>query len=562
MSHHLAPGPPSQVDQKSEARPGNENDWTKESDLAERRRIQNRIAQRNYRKKLKRRLEDLERKFNSEGASTTVAESTSLQTTKPTLSPARQSYFRSDLFDSSRGCEQKSQEKGNPVFQLFEDLSIWPVRDPNSDESDGVWSSLSEATEQCCIPLSSSREVHHFRRIKEQVTRECLQAFALWRQCPSGSKKRSTSPPPPQASPLTKRAKGAEKKSPEEEDNDNDWEDRSNAKPHRTSDEDAAGTTRKLVLACPFYKEDPLRHLHCLKIELKRIKDVKQHLSRKHRQPSYYCPTCWLVFDHRTDRDSHISHRSCLPKDQIIFEGISDEQRELFSQKVDRRLSEEQQWFSVWDIVFPDVPRPGSAYLGNQIEESMVLIHDFWDANGRTLVADALLKRGVVQSSRGSEDEGEFRAFLSETLESVVEELLESCRVQIAATLSSARMKAADRASASKGLSGPEARKETQPRHTTELASSGLTMPGTLGASETAKTHRDMPHALPASVDSWDLSTEMVMYDSPVQNDVYKPMEAHMFYTGSMPDWFSSGTDDQGWELTDMGQLMDPCDTK
>ncbi|KAH7146928.1 hypothetical protein B0J13DRAFT_621857 [Dactylonectria estremocensis] len=42
-----------------------DENWTKISDLAARRRIRNRIAQRNYRKKLKRRLEDLKRRSGS-----------------------------------------------------------------------------------------------------------------------------------------------------------------------------------------------------------------------------------------------------------------------------------------------------------------------------------------------------------------------------------------------------------------------------------------------------------------------------------------------------------------
>ncbi|KAF4484899.1 hypothetical protein CGGC5_v007277 [Colletotrichum fructicola Nara gc5] len=45
--------------------------------------------------------------------------------------------------------------------------------------------------------------------------------------------------------------------------------------------------------ACPYFKSDRVKHINCLHFQLKRVKDVKQHIFRKH---DFHCDTCYEVF--------------------------------------------------------------------------------------------------------------------------------------------------------------------------------------------------------------------------------------------------------------------------
>lgn len=124
-------------------------------------------------------------------------------------------------------------------------------------------------------------------------------------------------------------------------------------------------------LACPFSKLDGGRYYECLKFKLHRVRDVKQHIARRHRGPEFYCARCWQTFPDRSEQDEHMRTVVCATKPKPLFEGISDSQRNQLARSADRGATPEQQWYSIWEILFPGKQKPSSIYLGNFMEETL-----------------------------------------------------------------------------------------------------------------------------------------------------------------------------------------------
>ncbi|OTB10348.1 hypothetical protein K445DRAFT_323035, partial [Daldinia sp. EC12] len=152
---------------------------------------------------------------------------------------------------------------------------------------------------------------------------------------------------------------------------------------------------RRLWLACPYAKKDPVRYRDCYRYFLARVRDVKQHVTRCHRKP-IHCPICNDTFKDEDERDLHIGLRSCAPRPSIIMEGISEKQKRELSQRVSSKMPEEQQWFAVFDIIFSPHPRPRTPYRDRELSDDLCVFQDFMTARGPTLLAEFLEAREVV----------------------------------------------------------------------------------------------------------------------------------------------------------------------
>lgn len=121
----------------------------------------------------------------------------------------------------------------------------------------------------------------------------------------------------------------------------------------------------EIRLACHFQKRDPERNMACgiQKAGFTTIAQIKQHFSRVHMRNPNYCIRCKLTFTTETERDAHIMNMAtnpCLESHAALPQGLSLDNMAELTKRADTGHTIGEQWFSMWDTIFPGVQRPAS----------------------------------------------------------------------------------------------------------------------------------------------------------------------------------------------------------
>ncbi|KAI1121906.1 hypothetical protein F5Y10DRAFT_255337 [Nemania abortiva] len=175
--------------------------------------------------------------------------------------------------------------------------------------------------------------------------------------------------------------------------------------------------------ACPYYLKDSKNHSGCRKYQLKRIRDVKQHLSRRHRRPPY-CPCCCNTFESEVERDEHVRAKQCDARvPPVEIDGFSADQQIALSKRTNSGQTAEDQWFIIWDILFLNTARPISVYLDKAISDEMFLLQQYM-LNGGVAVAWNCLKEHSALSWRSPSNQADMASFQRTVVREVLEKVI------------------------------------------------------------------------------------------------------------------------------------------
>ncbi|KAL6409982.1 Homeobox protein HOY1 [Ilyonectria robusta] len=308
----------------------------------------------------------------------------------------REEMARSPLSSHDVEGQAPNECPSSSSMELSEARGYFPSGTETESEDvsfDGDQLSISDSSEDI-KPLDTNEPLYP---ILINILHQLLSGFRSMTQCPSGASEsnQETGTPICSFGPSRSSAGGSHgqthlKRKRNEDDKDDADKDGSQGPPQKKTNCDPSDASKK-SFACPYLKKDPLEHRDCCTKKLNRIRDVKQHLTRRHT-PERYCPMCLTAdFANQESWQDHITERRCFSRDPSMLEGISYDQRQRLGKKSDSNLTEEGQWFAIWEIIFPRCPKPLSAYLEAGLSVEMRLFREYSYAHGPALLRQQVL---------------------------------------------------------------------------------------------------------------------------------------------------------------------------
>ncbi|KAK3353772.1 hypothetical protein B0T25DRAFT_220877 [Lasiosphaeria hispida] len=142
------------------------------------------------------------------------------------------------------------------------------------------------------------------------------------------------------------------------------------------------------LLACPYNKLDGRQHRDCTRYKMKRMKDVKQHIQRRHTQPAT---------SNHFNQNMPDNGWGCKDEPLAAFDGILEQHKKDLRKCINRGKSAQIQWYTMWDILFPKRQRPASIYIDDCSLRPTCLMRKIWNDRKSIMMAEALVqkKKGV-----------------------------------------------------------------------------------------------------------------------------------------------------------------------
>lgn len=168
------------------------------------------------------------------------------------------------------------------------------------------------------------------------------------------------------------------------------------------------------LLACPYYKHDPLRYSShnvrekeyrgCASSFLRDIPRLKQHLYRVHKRPNFCCSRCSGLFDTQELLNEHSRQDPPCQVCQPLYQEKMNTSQYLTIKRRQVGSDMRKQWYHIFRVLFPSAPEPDSPYaeaasaatFSNEVQHFANLFRYFGPDIVRQMLSDRqqLVQRG------------------------------------------------------------------------------------------------------------------------------------------------------------------------